>query len=210
MTTTPIVPAADAPDLPGITRPMTYAEYLASPEENARYDILDGYKVYTRFGEEQVTNPTRAHQLITFNLAKAFDMYRRQVGSGHTLMGPCDVLVSRNPLRTRQPDVLFMSEERWQANPSAHTAAPLDPPPELVIEILSPSDTRRVREAKIEDVRRISVQECWLVHIDSELVDVLRLTPEASEIMASYGRGQATTSLAFPGLTVPVEEIFAL
>jgi hypothetical protein len=29
-------------EVPGVTRPMTYEEYLASPEEMARYDILGG------------------------------------------------------------------------------------------------------------------------------------------------------------------------
>lgn len=139
MTTPPIsaVPAAE-PEIPGVTRPMTYEEYLASPEENARYDIIDGYKAYYTFGGTEVTNPTRAHQMIAFNLAKAFDAYRRQVGSGHSLIGPCDVLVSQEPLRTRQPDVLFISEERWQANPSVNTAAPLAPAPELVVEFCLP------------------------------------------------------------------------
>ncbi len=27
-------------DIPGVTRPMTYEEYLAEPEEMRRYDIL--------------------------------------------------------------------------------------------------------------------------------------------------------------------------
>ena len=33
-------------DVPGITRPMTYEEYMSGPEEMARYDIIDGWKIY--------------------------------------------------------------------------------------------------------------------------------------------------------------------
>ena len=51
-------------EIPGITRPMTYEEYLRSPEERARYDILEGYKVYRRYGKEEMASPTRQHQNI--------------------------------------------------------------------------------------------------------------------------------------------------
>ena len=40
-------------DVPGITRPMTYEEYMAGPEEMARYDIIDGWKVYRLYGVKQ-------------------------------------------------------------------------------------------------------------------------------------------------------------
>ena len=40
-------------DVPGITRPMTYEEYVSGLEEMARYDIIDGWKVYRRYGENR-------------------------------------------------------------------------------------------------------------------------------------------------------------
>lgn len=49
-----------------------------------------------------------------------------------------------------------------------------------------------------------------MVHIASEMVEVLRLTPEQSETVATYRKGQTVASLTFPGLTVPVDDIFDL
>jgi len=55
-------------DVPGITRPMTYEEYISGPEEMARYDIIDGWKVYRLCGDKQLPNPTREYQQIQGNL----------------------------------------------------------------------------------------------------------------------------------------------
>ena len=68
-------------DVPGVTRPMTYDEYLATPEEMARYDILDGWKVYRLYGEEQLTNPTIRHQKIERNIARVFEDYETAMKS---------------------------------------------------------------------------------------------------------------------------------
>ena len=57
-------------DVPGITRPMTYEEYISSPEEMARYDILIGWKVYRLYGDNLVPSPTRRHQRILGRLLR--------------------------------------------------------------------------------------------------------------------------------------------
>jgi Uma2 family endonuclease len=198
------------PEIPGITHPMTYAEYLASPEENTRYDIVDGYKTYHRYGTNDMTSPTRIHQTIQGNLYVAFRAYAHTTKRGTAYQSACDVLVQREPLRTRQPDVMLISTPRLRQNPPPDQSAPLAPAPELVVEILSPSDTSRVLREKIEDFCAIDVFECWIVRFESETVEVLRLSLDGAENVASYSSGEIVTSLTFPGLTVAVDDIFAM
>jgi Uma2 family endonuclease len=211
MTTAPIsaVPAAE-PEIPGVTRPMTYEEYLASPEENARYDIIDGYKVYHRFGKNAMTSPSRIHQRILGNIFVSFRAYALSTKRGEAYQSPCDVLVQRQPVRTRQPDVLLISMDRLALNPPPDEAVPLNPAPELVVEMLSPSDTRRVKQEKIEDFCAVDVRECWLVSAEAETVEVLHLSRDGAQTVAIYGRGQTVAAIVFPGLTVPVDDIFNL
>lgn len=198
-------------DIPGVTRPMTYEEYLASPEEMARYDIIDGYKVYYTWGEKRLPNPTRDHQEVQGNLYVAFRAVAQASGQFKVIQAPCDVLVRTNPTKTRQPDLLLISRERLALNPPSSDPAPLSPAPELVMEILSPSDTRRVRLAKVADFSAVDVRECWLVSADAETVEVLRLSPDREpETVAVYGHGQTVASLTFAGLGVAVNDIFAL
>jgi Uma2 family endonuclease len=197
-----------AKDIPGITRPMSYEEYLAGPEEMARYDIIDGWKIYRKYGVKGLPSPTQRHQDIVLNLGEAFRAFQRSSQSGRVMIAPRDVFISQRPSRTRQPDVLFISNNRLENNVSLDNPAPLSPAPELVVEVLSPSDSRRVQTAKIADYVSVGVQECWLVSMEAETVEVLGLTGEQAETLAVYGRGQTVASVAFPGLTVAVDTIF--
>lgn len=115
--------------------PLTYEAYLAEGEVFRRYDILDGVR--------HMTNPTRRHQRILIHLTRLLGTYEGVNGLGEVLVAPCDLLITRVPLRTRQPDVLFISHERLAQCPPPTDAAPLEVGPELVVEILSPSETAR-------------------------------------------------------------------
>jgi Uma2 family endonuclease len=194
-------------DVPGVTRPMTYEEYLASPEEMARYDILDGWKVYRLYGEQQLTNPTIRHQRIQSRIARAFENYEMALKNGLTVEAPCDVQISRLPLRNRQPDVLFISNERFGSR-SLEDPSPLAPAPELVVEIISPSDQTSVLAAKIADYRNVDVQEVWVVRSTEQTIEVMRLALDEIESMGVFEIGQVATSIAFEGLTVTVNDIF--
>lgn len=180
---------------------LTYEQYLAEGEINRRYDILNGVRVW-------MPNPTVRHQDVLFNIGAAFKAFSRISGAGRMVVAACDVLITYEPLHTRQPDVLFISHarvgDRDPLDPSA-----LFPAPELVVEILSPSDTNSVLADNIRDYRRVDVRECWIVNLGTQTVEVLRLTPEGERSLAIYGKAESVRSEAFPGLIVPVSDIFA-
>ncbi len=194
-------------DVPGITRPMTYEEYISGPEEMARYDIIDGWKVYRLYGDKQLPNPTREHQQIQGSLYLAFRQFTQKNWQGQAIMSPCDVLITWQPWHSRQPDVLLISSERLAQNPPADDPAPLSPAPEVVVEIVSPSDTPSVLTAKIEDYRSVDVQEVWVVRSGPQTVEVLPLSPGGTS-GSIYRRGEAAASLTFTHLVVPVDDIF--
>jgi Uma2 family endonuclease len=145
-----------------------------------------------------------------FNVARKLADYESQSGRGQAILAPCDVLIRREPLRTRQPDALFISHERLAQCSDENDPAPLFAAPELVVEILSPSETPRMREDKIADYCRVGVQECWIVNQDTETVEALRLTATGAESIATYDQSQALRSAVFPDLTVAVAAIFGL
>jgi Uma2 family endonuclease len=180
---------------------LTYEQYMAEGEVFLRYDIIDGVRI--------VTNPTEQHQDILFNIAAAFKQFGKSSDQGKMILAPCDILIRRKPLRTRQPDVLFISRERHALNRPSTDPAPLSPAAELVVEILSPSDRRTVLDAKLADYRSVDVLECWVVSPSARTVEVLRLTPTHEESMAIYGEGETVHSIRFPDLYVAVADIFA-
>jgi Uma2 family endonuclease len=185
-----------------VDKELTYEDYMSEGEINRRYDIIDGVREY-------MTNPTVRHQDVNGNIYDAFRRFQRTSRIGRTIMAPCDILISRKPLRTRQPDALFISRERF-GDKDVNDPAPLQPAAELVVEILSPSEHRASRLAKIKDYCRAGVVECWIVSPQAETVEILRLTQITHETVQIYGHDQTLTSISFPDLSIKVADIFAL
>ncbi len=186
-----------------VTAPLlTYEQYMSEEPTHQRYEIVDGVRV--------IVNPTRKHQDVLLNIAELFRSYQRRSRVGKTIIAPCDVLIRRNPLRVRQPDVLFISHEQLAKCGEEDDPAPLEAAPELVVEILSPSDYRSALREKIEDYCAAGVKECWIVSPQAETVEVLRLSAEGAETVEIYGISQTLTSVTYPDLTLAVESIFTL
>ena len=201
-------PAEEKPDYPGITRPMTYEEYLDGPEEMARYDILDGWKVYRTYGNQEMSNPSKTHQRILRHIARVMEDFEAETDQGRVLIAPSDVLITNRPLRSRQPDLLFISQERMAENLSMEDATPLSPAPELVVEIVSPSERPSMLAAKIADYHAVYVREIWLVRADSQTVELVSVSPNEILPVATFGVGEVVESLVFGGLSIAVDAIF--
>lgn len=181
---------------------LTYEDYLSEGVVYGRYEIIDGVRHF-------MPNPTPLHQEIAMTISEFLRAWQKKTKKGRTFMAPRDVLVSMNPMRTRQPDVLFISNERIGGQ-SLSDPAPFGQAPELVVEVLSDSDTRQMRFAKIRDFCVVGVIECWLVSPETESIEVLRLTSEGPVRDALYGLGQTLQSLTFPDLNVALDDIFRI
>ncbi len=178
---------------------MSYEDYLKEGETNWRYDIIDGVRI-------NMASPTAYHQRIAQKITRLLEDYEA-IGQGLTFAAPCDVQITLFPLRTRQPDVMFVSNARLGNRPLS-APPPLDAVPELVVEVISDSDRERVLNAKIADFHAIGVDECWLVRPDGRTVEVLQSAQNGWEQAAIYSEGEAAVSLALPGLTIAVADIF--
>lgn len=184
------------------TQYLTFEDYMSEGEVNLRYDIIDGVR-------EVMTNPSTLHQHITGNIYILLRTYQRRYRTGRTIIAPADVLISTDPLRTRQPDVLFISLERFGIR-HVSDPSPLSPAPELVVEVLSPNETRSSRMSKIADYAAVDVRECWLVSPEAETVELLTLFDGKSASAEIYGQDASLASRVFPGLTLNVADIFDL
>ena len=179
------------------TTRLTYEEYLKLPETKKRYEIVDGELIMS-------PSPTTRHQRILRQLFRMLDPFVTERGLGEVLFAPLDVLVQREPLRTRQPDLLFVSNERVGI-----LGQIIEGPPDLVAEILSPGNTRADVEDKLADYSRMGVRECWLVSPEARTVEVLELGEGTWNRISLYGLGDQAGSNLLPGLALPVSELFA-
>jgi Uma2 family endonuclease len=80
---------------------LTYQEYLDLPEMRARYSIVDGELV-------RDAAPTPDHQTVLLELAVILVRFAREHRFGRVFTAPLDIVIRRDPLRTRQPDLMFI------------------------------------------------------------------------------------------------------
>jgi len=185
------------------TRIQTYEDYLALPETMQRYEIINGEMIME-------PSPTVEHQWIVGQLFHALNRYVREHRLGHVFLAPLDVQIPDERFRTRQPDLLFISNERsgFTDRNSVRGTQLLDVGPELVLEVLSSSDTPKVIQEKLADYQKIGVCECWIVNPEKETVEVLSLSDTNVERLGLLGSGDRINSKVLPRLTLLVDEVF--
>ena len=188
---------------PPASKLLTYEEYIAEGVIEGRYDIVDGRRIF-------MAAPTWEHQDIVGNIYIGLRTYQAETGKGKALIAPFDVLIRRTPrLQTRQPDIFFISSEQLAKVGGVPKISFLEVAPELVVEIISDSETEQRVQAKITDYIEIGVRELWRVRPETHTVEVLRLTPDGPKVVAVYDETQTLQSLTFSDLTLSVAALFA-
>ncbi len=186
------------------TTVLTFEEYTQLPPIEGCYDIIDGELI-------MAPSPFPLHQWYQENIVRHLDRFVRKRRLGVVLPAPCDVVIRIRPLRTRQPDVLYVSKERsgWTGAKDLKDVERLHVAPELVVEVLSDSGRRAKLQAKLADYRTINVLEAWLVDPEVEIVTVLRLRPDGDETVGIFGRGETIRSEVLPKMRLTVDQVFA-
>ena len=185
------------------TKRLTFDEWQALPVTKQKCEVVDGVLVMppSPFGE---------HPWVIQVIVTALHPFLRENGLGIVLTAPYDVLISRSPLRVRQPDALVVNEALTGiARPVDLAGLPrLEKPPLLVIEVLSPSNTRRDIEERLADYESIGVPEAWIASFTARNIRVLRLAPDGWNEVAIYGMGDTLRSEVLPGFELAVGDIF--
>ena len=77
-------------------------------------------------------------------------------------------MIPTEPLTTRVPDIgVFIRANVVERDGYIHSA------PELLVEVLSPANTRSERAAKLQDYESLGVPEVWGVSPEAQTVEVL-------------------------------------
>ena len=178
------------------TKPLTYADYLEGPETKDRKEIVDGKVI-------MFSGPFRPHQIVSSRIFVPIYMVVTERELGEVLYAPMDVIIQREPLRVRQPDILFTGNER-----AGILGNRIEGGPNLVVEVLSPSNTRTYMQSKLADYASVGVRECWLVSIEDRNIEVLRLEGGEWRRACIRGEGERLESALLPGLELDIADIF--
>jgi Uma2 family endonuclease len=112
------------------------------------------------------------------------------------------LMISRDPLTCRSPDLALYWRDKMTVQDGLYWS-----PPGLVVEIISPSETKRRKEDKLSDYARIGVPEVWLIAPEGQTVEV-RLLKNSKLVAEKVVLDGMLQPSEFPGISIPVAEIW--
>ena len=173
---------------------FTYEDYLLTPDDR-RYELVDGDLLLT-------PAPTPYHQRVAGHLFAALLEFVRGRSLGEVIVAPCDVVLSR--FDVVQPDILFVRSDRLSIIGEKN----IQGPPDLVIEVLSPSTEDRDRTLKTKLYARSGVRELWIVDPSAKTVEILAGAGSGLRPRAVVGGAETLRTAILPGLEIPLARVF--
>jgi Uma2 family endonuclease len=176
------------------TGTVTYEEWLRMPETEGREEVVNG---------EIRLMPTAkfVHAPVVANLVAEF--HRQLDGRKvEVFSGSFGIVIRRGPLTCRIPDIAVFEEETWVVIEGYFHSAP-----ELAIEVLSPSETRRLTGERLRDYESIGILEVWIISPEAQTVEVLLLDNGGFRREALLAEGLLKPT-RFPSVQIDITQIW--
>ena len=174
----------------------TYEDYCRIPEDGKRYEVIRGVLHVS-------PAPGYRHQRIVMDLSTMLNHFVKSRRLGEVLAAPMDVMLPglTSPI---QPDILFVSLGRAQVVKETHILGA----PDLVIEVLSPSNSRAELRMRLEVFAEGGIDECWVVDPEARRIDVHVREGAVYRLQGRYGTDASARSTVIQGFEVPVASVF--
>ena len=150
-------------------RKLTTDEYFAEPEAMVRRELVWGVV-------REPPSPFRKHQGVVTQATVLLAEHVQSHELGRVYVAPLDVVFDREKALVLQPDVMFVSRERYGILNNF-----VEGPPDLVVEVISEGSERYDRVAKLQWYRDYHVREYWVIDPEARDIEVIHLDAEPLE-----------------------------
>jgi Uma2 family endonuclease len=174
-----------------ITKPMTFAEFEELPDAPGKRELLDGELI-------ELPPAKQKHLIIQHRIADVLRRYLagRDLGTAYVEAG--FYLATRHWV---QPDAsIVFNEQGRRSDPDGY----LEGAPALAVEVISRGNTAESVDNKIAKYFENGAREVWVWYPKTRRVHLYR---DAFRNTVVTGAG-TLISEAFPGLEVPLDDIF--
>jgi Uma2 family endonuclease len=174
---------------------VTYDEWLRMPEvQDSIEEVVNG--------EIRIMPPNKLkHAVIVQKLANALVAELDQT-KALLLSSNFGLIIRKSPLTSRVPDLaVFDLSTLVEEDGYIHSA------PQLAVEVLSPANTRREREEKLNDYASIGIPEVWVISPEAKTVEILLLEEGRLRRSAILAEG-ALIPVRFPGVEINIASIW--
>ena len=178
------------------TKLLTADDLLRLYSQGVRGELIRGVLYETM-------STGQRHGKIVMNLGGELRIFLKARRLGTLVGSDSGVWLERDPDTVREPDLAFTSVERLPLGEDVPGYAEVVP--DLVVEIVSPSDSRREVHDKARMWLSHGVRLAWVVHPDTRTVDVHRTDRD----VATLGEDDSLDGVdVLPGFSCAVKTIF--
>jgi Uma2 family endonuclease len=179
------------------TKLLTAEEFMDADFGEGTFELVRGEVV-------QMPPSMPEHGVVCNNVAAILWHYGRQSGHGYSLSNDSAVVTERGPDTVRGADVCFYSHAHW---PRSQVGTKLPPvPPDLVVEVYSPSNRPGETLDKVGEYLGAGVLLVWVVYPKSRSVAVYRSLDEPPQVLEEGAVIENVPEL--PGFRCPVADFF--
>ena len=141
---------------------LTYEDYVKlTPPDSGNFELLNGRIFF-------MASPKPSHQEISSLLNTYLGIYIISNKLGKLFAAPMDVVFSEHD--TFQPDLLFITKERLNIIGENK----IEGTPDLVVEILSPSNDTNEMSYKKHIYESTGVKEYWLINVEKQTLTLYK------------------------------------
>jgi Uma2 family endonuclease len=169
--------------------------YFALPDTNRLLELSEGVLIMP-------PHPTFAHQHTVGELYTSFKSFVKTRDLGVVLLAPLPVRLWMDLVR--EPDILFIARAHVDRINEQFVG-----PPDLVVEVISPSTRRTDRVDKFQEYARAGVDEYWIVDPEARTIEVFILQQGIYALLVKAGPGQKAYSQLLAGFEIGVDDVFA-
>jgi Uma2 family endonuclease len=179
------------------TVPVTAEQLMELSQDDAhRYELMQGDLI--------VMSPAgHRHGEIALLLGSAILVHARQHSLGKTYAAETGFRLTHHPDTVLAPDVSFVRTENL--TPDRMAGPFMIGAPDLVVEVLSPSDTAGRTDVKVQTWLRHGAQLVWVVEPESATVTVHRATGTVTHLRAG---DSLDGEQLLPGFSYPLAQLF--
>lgn len=175
---------------------MTADELLQLPPDGHRYELVEGeLKVMTPAGPR--------HGRIAMRLGSLIEQYVRQHDLGVVYAAETGFQLREDPDTVRAADAAFVAKSHIPPEGEPEGYWPIAP--DLVVEVISPSDSASALQSKVADWLRAGCRLVWVVYPDTQTVAEHR---SLTEVRMLTGGQALEGGDVLPGFACGLSEIF--
>ena len=178
-----------------LTEQFTVADYRAMSEGPPYYQLVEGELI-------MAPSPSSFHQDIAANIHLLVANHVRKHRLGKVCIAPLDVFLS--DANVFQPDVFFLSN----ASLPLFQADGIHGAPDLVVEIVSPSNGLLDKKRKRPVYARCGVKELWLVDPVLEQIHRYDFAIDQAKPVRVMDSDESFETPLLPGLVIDAADVF--